>query len=102
MPLNMWLYFHRKTFRYVVMKSLQPDSDFSGSFRFIMARIMTRCSQLDVQKPEQSDALFFGTVTAMRTIDHAMKSPTNRTAFSVGDTQNDSAVMLQVNHENAM
>ena len=84
------------------MKSLQPDPEFSGNFRFIMAQTMTRFSQLIVQKPEQPDALISGTVTEMRTIGHPMKPVRNRTASGVGVTQNDSLGMPQVNHENAM
>jgi hypothetical protein len=38
----------------------------------------------------------------MRTIVHPMKPVTNGTAFGVGNTQNGSAFMLRVNHENAM
>jgi hypothetical protein len=102
MPLNIGSQFHRKTIRHIVMKSLQPDPEFSGSFRFIVAQIMTRFSQPIVQKPEQLDALISGTVTAMRTIGYPVKPVRNRTAFGVRDTQHDSAVMLEVNHDNAM
>jgi hypothetical protein len=102
MPLNIGSQFHRKTIRHIVMKSLQPDPEFSGSFRFIVAQIMTQYSQPNVQKPEQPDALISGTVTAMRTIGYPVKPVRNRTAFGVRDTQNDSAVMLKVNHDNAM
>jgi hypothetical protein len=63
------------------MKSLQPDLEFSGSFPFNMAQIMTRFSQPIVQKPEQPDALISGTVTAMRTIGYPMKPVRNGTAF---------------------
>jgi hypothetical protein len=102
MPLNIKPQFHRKTIRHVVMKSLQPDPEFSGNFRFIMAQTMTCVSQLIVQKPEQPDALISGTVTAMRTIGYPTKPVRDRTVFGVGDTQNGSAFMLRVNHENAM
>jgi hypothetical protein len=102
MPLNIASQFHRKTIRHVVMKSLQPDPEFSGNFRFIMAQTMTRFSQLIVQKPEQPDALISGIVTAMRTIGYPMKPGRNGTAFGVSDTQNGSAFMLRVNHENGM
>jgi hypothetical protein len=102
MPLNIGPQFHRKTICNVVMKSLQPDPAFSGNFRFIMAQTMTRFSQLIVQKPEQPDALISGTVTTMRTIGYPMKTVRNGTAFGVADTQNGSAFMLRVNHENAM
>jgi hypothetical protein len=102
MPLNIGSQFHRKTICHVVMKSLQPDPEFSGNFRFIMAQTMTRFSQLIVQKPEQPDALISGTVTAMRTIGHSMKPVRNATVFGAGNTQNGSAFMLRVNHENAM
>jgi hypothetical protein len=102
MPLNIGPQFHRKTICHVVMKSLQPDPEFSGNFRFIMAQTMTRFSQLIVQKPEQPDALISGTVTAMRTIGHLMKPVTNGTVFGAGDTQNGSAFMLRVNNEYAM
>jgi hypothetical protein len=102
MPLNIWSQFHRKTIRHVVMKSLQPDPEFSGNFRFIMAQTMTRLSQLIVQKPEQLDALISGTVTAMRTIGYPMKTVRKGTVFGVGVIQNGSAFMLRVNHENAM
>jgi hypothetical protein len=102
MPLNIGSQFHRKTIRHVVMKSLQPDPEFSGSFRFIVAQILPQFSQPNVQKPEQPDALISGTVTAMRTIGYPVKPVGNRTAFGVRDTQNDSAVMLEVNHDNAM
>jgi hypothetical protein len=102
MPLNIVSQFHRKTIRHIVMKSLQPDPEFSGSFRFIVAQIMTQFSQPIVQKPEQPDALISGTVTAMRTISYPVKPVTNQTAFNVSITQNDSAVMLEVNHGNAM
>jgi len=84
------------------MKSLQPDPEFSGNFRFIVAQMMTQFSQPIVQKPEQPDALISGTVTAMRTIGYPVKPVRNRTAFGVRDTQYDSAVMLEVNHDNAM
>jgi hypothetical protein len=50
------------------MNSLQPNAEFSGSFRFIVAQIMTRRLQPMVHKPEQPDALISGTVTAKRTI----------------------------------
>jgi hypothetical protein len=63
---------------------------------------MTRFSQLIVQEPEQLDALISGIVAAMRTIGYPMKLVRNGTAFGVGDTQNDPAFMLRVNHENAM
>jgi hypothetical protein len=102
MPLNIGAQFHRKTIRNVVMKSLQPDAEFSGSFRFIVAQIMTQFSQPIVQKPEQPNALISGTVTAMRTIGYPVKPVRNQTAFNVSITQNDSAVMLKVNHDNAM
>ena len=84
------------------MKSLQPDPEFSGSFCFIMAQIMTSFSQPIVQKPEQPDALISGTVTAMRTISYPMKPVRNETVFGAGDTQNGSAFMLRVNHGNGM
>lgn len=84
------------------MKSLQPDPEFSGNFRFIMAQTMACFSQLIVQKPEQPDALISGTVTAMRTIGHPMKPVRNETVFGAGVTQNGSAFMLRVNHENGM
>jgi hypothetical protein len=84
------------------MKSLQLDPEFSGSFRFIVAQIITQFSQPIVQKPEQLDAMISGTVRAMRTIGYPVKPVRNRTAFGVRDTQNDSAVMLEVNHDNAM
>jgi hypothetical protein len=102
MPLNIGPQFHRKTIGHVVMKSLQPDPDFFGNFRFIMAQTMTRFSQLIVQKPEQPDALISGRVTAMRTIGHPMKPVRNETIFGAGDTQNGSAFMLRVNHGNGM
>ena len=84
------------------MKSLQPDPEFSGSFRFIVAQILPQFSQPNVQKPEQPDALISGTVTAMRTIGHPMKPVRNVTVFGVGVTQNGSAFMLRVIHENGM
>jgi hypothetical protein len=84
------------------MKSLQHDFDFSRSFPFLMAQIMTQFSQPIVQKPEQPDAMISGTVKAMRTIGYPMKPVRNRTAFGDGVTQNDSVVMPQVIHENAM
>jgi hypothetical protein len=84
------------------MKSLQPDPEFSGSFCFIMAQIMTSFSQPIVQKPEQPDALISGTVTAMRTMSYPMKPVRNETVFGAVDTQNGSAFMLRVNHENGM
>jgi hypothetical protein len=102
MPLNIGSQVHRKTICHVVMKSLQPDPEFSGNFRFIMAQTMTRLSQLIVQKPEQLDDLISGTVTAMRTIGYPIKTVRNGTVFGVGATQNGSAFMLRVNHENAM
>jgi hypothetical protein len=102
MPLNIGSQFHRKTIHHVVTKSLQPDPEFSGNFRFIMAQTMTRFSQLIVQKPEQPDALISGIVTTMRTIGHSMKPVRNETVFGAGDTQNGSAFMLRVNHENGM
>jgi hypothetical protein len=46
--------------------------------------------------------LISGNVTAMRTVGYSMKPVRNGTSFGVGDTQNDSAFMLRVNHENAM
>jgi hypothetical protein len=102
MPLNIGSQFHRKTIRHIVMKSLQPDPEFSGNFRFIMAQTMTHFLQLIVQKPEQPDALISGTVTAMRTIGHPMKPVRNVTVFGVGVTQNGSAFMLRVIHANGM
>jgi hypothetical protein len=38
----------------------------------------------------------------MRTIGHSMKPVRNETVFGAGDTQNGSAFMLRVNHENGM
>ena len=84
------------------MKSLQPDPVFSGGFPFVMTRITTQFSRPIVQKPEQPDALISGTVTAMRTIGHPMKPVRNETVFGVGVTQNGSAFMLRVIHENGM
>src|ERR1700722_7691807 len=102
MPLNIRPHFQHKTSLHIVMKSLQPDFDFSRSFPFIMAQIMTRFSQPIVQKPEQPDALISGTVKAMRTVGYPVKPDRNQTAFGVRVTQNDSLVMPRVIHENAM